>query len=128
MVAPFQFNPNLVPNPAINIGIPIPWDPNATTVNAGGADVSLTFTPTDPDKFVEIGQIEVSYATAPTNGGVTITDGGTTVWQIDISAAGPQFIQFLQPRAARVKGNSIVVTLKGGTVVAKLNVHAWARI
>jgi len=131
MVAPalFQFNPVAMPGGSNNIGIPIPWDPGATAVSGAGAAVALTFTPAEPNDFVEIGQIDFSYSGAPTGGGITITDGGTTVWQCDLSTAGPASIMFTQPRMSRAKGNTVVVTLAGGGggLVGKLNVHAWVR-
>jgi len=116
---------------AVNIGVAIPWDPNQTALSAGGAAVSITLTPADPNNFVEVGQIEYSYSAAPTGGGITITDGGATVYQLDAnsSTGAAQQVQFLQPRVAKVKGNTVVITLLsgGGAVVGKLNVEAWIR-
>jgi len=127
---PWVFDPQGVNRLAVNIGVAIPWDPNQTAVSAGGAAVSITLTPLNPNDFVEIGQIEYSYSAAPTGGGIQITDGGTVVYQLDASSAGaPQAVQFLQPRVARAKGNTVVITLLsgGGAIVGKLNVEAWIR-
>lgn len=127
----YEFNPNLVPNAAANMGEAIPWDPNATAVSGANANVSISFTPTDPDKFVEISQIDASYSAAPTSaGGITITDNGVTVHQSDAKLTGNQVYQILQPRTSQLKGKTVTVTLLAGGVgiTGKLNVHAWARI
>jgi len=116
---------------AVNIGVAVPWDPNQTALSAGGAAVSISLTPASPNDFVEVGQIEYSYSAAPTGGGITITDGGATVYQLDAnsSTGAAQQVQYLQPRVARAKGNTIVITLAsgGGAIVGKLNVEAWVR-
>jgi len=64
-----------------------------------------------------------SYDAAPTNGGLTITDGGSTVFQVAVTAAGPGF--FLFPRPLKSAANSaMVVTLAAGGsgVTGKINV------
>lgn len=64
-----------------------------------------------------------SYDAAPTNGGLTITDGGSTVFQVAVTAAGPGF--FLFPRPLKSAANSaLVVTLAAGGsgVTGKVNV------
>ena len=120
---------------AVNVGVGVPWDPNQTAVSAAGAAVSIALTPVNPNDFVEIGQVEYSYSAAPTGGGVAIYDGAVDaahlVYQLDAnsSTGAAQQVQFLQPRVAKVKGNTVVITLLsgGGTVVGKLNVEAWIR-
>ena len=98
---PNEWDPNGQPRFAQNAAVPLPWDPNQTASGTAGAACSITFTPADADKYVEIWGIEGSYSAAPTGGRISITDGGTLVYDLDITASGPFTIQYLQPRAAR---------------------------
>ncbi len=76
-----------------------------------------------------IGGIAWSYGvSAPTGGNIKIEDGANTILSLDITASGPNSIQFI--RAVRgTKGNLLRVTLAagGGTSVAKVTVLGhWA--
>jgi hypothetical protein len=71
-----------------------------------------------------IDKIFLSYGALPTGGRLTITDGGATVVDFDIGAAGPG------PQLGRMSfavNSAVVVTLAsgGGVVVGKLNVHHY---
>jgi len=122
----YQLDPNGFPRANNNIGIPIPFDPNATAVGAANAAVSLQIN-TDNDKFIEIDQIDYSYSAAPVGGGIQVLDGATVLWQRDIVNAADS-IYFMQPRSGG-KGRSLTITLAagGGSAVGKINVCAWAR-
>ena len=66
-----------------------------------------------------IHNIQWSYSAAPTGGKLTITDGGTTIFDIDITAAGPGSVDLT------LKGSlnsAVVITLASGAgaVVGKL--------
>jgi len=63
-----------------------------------------------------------SYSEDPTGGALTITDGGTTVFQINITAGGPGFIPLDDMKFT--SNSAVVVTLAagGGTCVGMLNV------
>ena len=98
-----------------------------------GFATHLDLTPADPDKFVEIVQIDVSYSGVPSGGsGLMITDAGVAVQQTDARVTGMQEIhQWLKPRTSRTKGATVVVTLMAGGIggmIGKLNVHAYARL
>lgn len=67
--------------------------------------------------------IIASYSAAPTGGKVTIEDGaGTTVFEADITAAGPTTIPF-PVGLMGTKNTALVITLAAGAgaVVGKLN-------
>lgn len=68
--------------------------------------------------------VAVSYSAAPTGGRLTVSDGGTTVMDLDITAGGVTVVTFegLQRQAAA--NASLVFTLAagGGGIVGKLNV------
>lgn len=86
---------------------------------SANADASVTITP-DDDAHVLIDQIEASYDGTPTDGKLTITDGGTTVWEIDVTAARESIIF-----AGGLKcDQTTVVTLAAGGagVTGKINV------
>jgi hypothetical protein len=100
----------------------IPFDPNDTGVGGANAAVAITFAAL-ADRTHIIWQIDWSYSGAPTGGALTITDGGTTVFQVDISAAGPDSIIFAPPKKAKLNSAVVVTLAAGGAgVVGKLNV------
>lgn len=92
-----------------------------TAVSAGGAAVSLTWAATPNYGHVTSGFV-VSYSAAPTGGGFTLADGATTIFQIDITAAGPFVIPFV-PAKEGVGGHAMTATLAapGGAIVGKIN-------
>ena len=64
-----------------------------------------------------------SYDAAPAGGHLTITDGGVTIFQVAISAAGPGFFMFPKPKMGTAN-SAMVLTLAdgGGQIVGCLNV------
>lgn len=83
------------------------------TYAAGGAGVSHT-----------ISAIAWSYSAAPTAGNLKIEDGsGTTVFSVDVTAAGPGFIPFARPLKGTANTAMIVTLAAGGSGVSgKANV------
>lgn len=63
-----------------------------------------------------------SYSAAPTGGRLTITNGGVTVEDIDITGSGPGVLAF-DPAKLGDTGAAVVVTLAAGgaAVVGKVN-------
>ena len=60
-----------------------------------------------------------SYSAAPTGGNLKIEDGsGTTVFSVDVTAAGPGFIPFDPPLAGRANTALIVTLAAGGSGVS----------
>lgn len=55
-----------------------------------------------------------SYSAAPTGGRLTITDAGVTVFDIDITAAGPGYIPFPRGLRSDAANTAMVVTLASG--------------
>lgn len=75
------------------------------------------------DRRRVIHNIQWSYSETPTGGLLTITDGGTTVWQIGIPSGGPGGFQLVIPGGIN---SEMVITLAsgGGTCVGKVNVQS----
>lgn len=66
-----------------------------------------------------------SYSAAPTGGNLKIEDvSGTTIFSIDITAAGPGIITFPIPKKSAAVNTAMIVTLASGagSVVGKLSV------
>jgi len=79
------------------------------------------------DQRIIIDSIQWSYSGAPTGGRLSITDGGVTIFDIDITAAGPGGFGLTLPASGGLKspaaGSAIVITLAAGGagVTGKLN-------
>lgn len=72
-----------------------------------------------------IDSIQWSYDDTPIGGAITVTAGGVTMLALDITTAGPGFLNFAQGLYGP-RGASIVVTLAaaGSGVHGKLNLQA----
>ena len=68
-----------------------------------------------------------SYDNTPTAGSLTIEDGsGTTVFKVDITAAGPGFIPFDPPLKGTANTALIATLAAGGAGVSGIvNLHTW---
>jgi hypothetical protein len=65
-----------------------------------------------------ISGIAWSYSATPTGGNLQVIDGTTTILSLDVTAAGPGFLQF-NPPLKNTAGAALTVTLAaGGGVVA----------
>lgn len=104
---------------------PIPADGNQKETGTAGNATTITVTG-QSERNVIVRQVAWSYSAAPTNGGVTITDGTTTYFDLHVTAGGPDAWIF-SPPLAMPEGLSAVVTLAapGGAVVGKLFVNAY---
>lgn len=100
----------------------VPGDYNAGA--ADGSDTVITYGAISDRRHVIAG-VRWSYSAAPTGGGLTIQMGSTpdTVYQLDITAAGPGEVSFDPPRSAPANAQ-VIVTLEGGggTVRGRLHV------
>lgn len=96
----------------------------AAATNTGTAatnnPVVLTFAAVSNSHL--LGGISASYSAAPTGGGITITDGGTTIYQSDIILGGVTNIQF-NPPLRSASNSALVITLAAGGsgITGKLN-------
>ena len=66
-----------------------------------------------PGNSHTISGIAWSYGSAPTGGNLLIQDGATTIFNMDITAAGPGVIVFPRPKKG-TPGNALTITLAGG--------------
>lgn len=74
-----------------------------------------------------IGNVHLSYDGAPTGGNLKIEDGsGTTVFSVDVTAAGPDSINF-DPPLMGSEGTALIITLAAGGagVTGKVNAQHW---
>lgn len=60
-----------------------------------------------------IHSLEWSYNVAPTGGNLKVEDGASTVFSVDVTAAGPGFIIF-EPALAGTAATAMTVTLAAG--------------
>lgn len=101
------------------------FDTSHTAASAAGAAATITLTAPGVGFAWEIEGAWFSYSAAPTNGGLTVTDGGNTVLQLHVTAAGPAPLPMPEKRKGG-ENSAVVFTLAGGggAVVGKLNVFA----
>lgn len=107
---------------------PLPTPRNFAAANYHGPAANtaavVTYAAAGAGIYHVIDQIICGYSGAPTGGRLTIEDGsGTTVWSIDIPAAGPQTFTF--PEGIRGSANTaLIITLAaaGAGVSGKVNV------
>lgn len=93
---------------------------------AANANAPVNLPAPGAGKHWVIGSTEWSYNAIPTNGALTITDGGTQVFKVYVTNSGPGF--FIWNPGKRFSDNSAVVVslLAGGAGVSGVvNVHAW---
>ena len=85
------------------------------TLSAGGSGV-----------FNVLGGVYWSYSGDPSGGSLTITDGGSTVFKVDITKGGPGFFPF-NPLLTGGDNAAVVATLAAGgsSISGIVNVHAW---
>jgi len=100
-------------------------DPNGapSLLTATNAAASVITIPASGDDFHVIDWIAGSYAGGPTNGLLTVTIGGTLVFQVAITAGGPFYFDFKHPLYTQVKNQAVVITLADGGVASRLNVR-----
>ena len=63
-----------------------------------------------------------SYNGTPTSGNLTIADGATTIFNLDITAAGPGFIPFPYPKKGSISGGMTVTLQTISGILAKVDV------
>jgi len=110
------------------LGMPDDVDADATlqATGAGGAATTITI-PADTARPNIIGQVGWSYSAAPTGGNIKVEDAsGTTIFEQDVTAAGPGSFTFV-PALRGTKNAALIVTLAapGGAVVGKVFVNSW---
>ena len=93
-----------------------------TNTEAANTAVAITLA-ANADEYHVLHAIQYSYTAAPTNGGITVTIGGTTVFDFDIVGT-EDTIEFPKP-IYQNKNEAMVITLKAGgaAIVGSLNVQ-----
>jgi len=90
-------------------------DVNAPASNTAAV---LTYAAVSDRRHV-LDSVEWSYSASPTGGNLKIEDGaGTTVFSIDVTAAGPGFFKFAPGLAGRANTALIVTLAAGGSGVS----------
>lgn len=95
----------------------------ATLETETDAAASIITIAASPEHFHVIDWIAGSYASTPTNGLLTVTIGGTLVFQVAITAGGAFHFEFDRPLYVPTKNQEVIVTLADGGVVSRLNVR-----
>lgn len=99
---------------------------SASDVNTPAANTAAVVTyAAQPNLRHVVTGLAWSYSAAPTNGNLKIEDIlGTTVFSIDITAAGAGVIVFPQPKKSATANTAMIITLAagGGAVVGKLSI------
>jgi hypothetical protein len=93
----------------------------------GSAGLAATITITgQTGRPTILSQVDWSYSSAPTGGNIKVQDGSTTIWEVDVTAAGPGFKTFTPPLSI-TPGANMVITLAapGGAIVGKVDCYAW---
>ena len=72
-----------------------------------------------------LGGVIWSYSAAPTGGKLTVESAAGTLFEVDISGAGPGQVVFHQPLALGTGAVTLTLAAPGGAVVGKLNPQLW---
>jgi hypothetical protein len=109
----------------------LPTDPTkpgiaGDSTNGTNAAAVLTYAAAGAGVSHVLGGIFWSYNATPTGGRLTVADGGTTIFDIDITVSGPGYFPF--SRAIKGTANSaLTITLAAGgaAVAGKINARHW---
>jgi hypothetical protein len=107
---------------------PLPRSSSDLSVPAAATAAVVTYPAAGKVAHV-IDGVAWSYDSAPTGGNLKVEDGSTTIFSVDITAAGPGFLLFPNPMQGTV-GNAMTITLASGAgaVVGKVNpLGHWTR-
>lgn len=99
--------------------------PLNVALSASGTNAPATVTlAADPLCRHVLDSVSFSYSATPTSGRLSITDGGATVYDLDLVAAGPWQCPFPAGLESSMLGNALVITLAAGGlgVTGKVNV------
>jgi len=73
-----------------------------------------------------IASVAWSYDDDPTGGSLTITDGGTAVFKVDITSKGPGFFNFFPPLLFSANSAVVATLAAGGSGISGIvNVNTW---
>lgn len=103
---------------------PVPCSSGDVSVPAANTAAVVTYAAVSGRKHIITG-IAWSYNAVPTNGNLKVEDvSGTTVFSMDITAAGPGVITFPQPKCSVAANTAMIVTLAAGgaLVTGKLSI------
>lgn len=90
------------------------------------AQATVTYAPAGAGLYHVITDIVWSYDGAPTDGFLQILDGATVVFNMDITAAGPDQVRFDPPRCGSPNTSMTVLLSAGGlNVDGRLDVGHW---
>jgi hypothetical protein len=107
------------------IGFAIKGKTTNRSTSAGGAACTVALAG-DADRGHVIGEVIWSYSAAPTGGKLTIASASDTLFEVDITAAGPDVVTFTPPLlTGKSEAATVTLAAPGGAVVGKLNVVCW---
>lgn len=103
--------------------LPIPFATGNVAAPVANTNAVVTFAALAGGRHTIEG-IAWSYSGSPTGGNLTITDGNLgTVFNLDVTAAGPGYIPLIPPACGTVNASLVVTLAAGGSgVLGKLTV------
>lgn len=119
--------------PLLQIGdaagsVPITETPSSPASGTAAVNTAVVITVNGVvNQTVRLTHLSGSYSAAPTAGNITVVVNGVTIFQADITAAGP-FTLMLPDGGIRCQsGQNVVITLAaaGAAVTGKLNVGSY---
>jgi hypothetical protein len=97
-----------------------------TATPAANTAATLTYAAAGAGVSHVLSGVYISYSAAPTAGVLTILDGATTVFALDITAAGPLALTFARPIKGTANASMTVnLTAAGAAVVGRVNARHW---
>jgi len=102
----------------------VPTGASGSNAAAASGNAAVITLPGVAGKRNAVSFLSWSYDAEPTSGRLTITDDGNTVFQVDITAAGPGFFSFPTPLLGTLS-KAVVITLADGSVNGKVNAITW---
>ncbi len=92
------------------------------TTPAANLAATITYAAAGAGRAHVLHQLDASYSAAPTGGRLTVQNGATTIFDVDINAAGPQRFVFDPPILGSANSALTITLAAGGTGISgKLN-------
>jgi hypothetical protein len=103
--------------------------PADVSTPAAEAAAVITYAAPGALKSNVLAAIYWSYSAAPTGGNIKVEDGaGNTIFNLDITSAGPGFLPFNPPKKGTYNAAMIITLAAGGSgVTGKLSLSHWVQ-
>lgn len=97
---------------------------SASDISTPGANTAavVTYNAVAGERHVITGVAWSYDGGAPTTGNISITDGGNTIFSVDITSEGTGFIPFPKPKSGRVGQTMIITLAASAAITGKLSI------